>query len=326
MAQRRADGLCYNCDEKFVVGHRCKKLFVLEFTESDDEEAVDEEIECSALTATYDSPGISLHAITVTGVRVQGVQTVKLFVSVGDVVAVALLDSGSSHNFIDVDMACRAGITLSKCTGLYVVVANDERIPSPSSAMNQHICIGGEAFVIDLHDLPLGEYDMVLGVQWLGTLGPILWDFARCTLAFQWGGKHILSRGAEATPRLASAPLSTPGADLLDALLEDSGASSSHRRAFPHDAVWTITSALSWVRALSRSGCTATPICRKTTWSGNAMRCFAKVSFATARPHSCHQLCSSASPMARGVYVWITAPSMTPPSRTSFPSRWSRNF
>jgi hypothetical protein len=70
MAQRRADGLCYKCDEKFVVGHRCNKLFVLEVAESDEEEAVDEEIECSALTATYDSSGISLHAIT--GVCVWG--------------------------------------------------------------------------------------------------------------------------------------------------------------------------------------------------------------------------------------------------------------
>jgi hypothetical protein len=137
--------------------------------------------------------------------------------------AVALLDCGSSHNFIDVDMERRAGITLSKCMGLSVAMENGERIPSPGSAMNQHIRIGEEAFVIDLHDLPLDEYDMVLGVQWLGTLGPILWDFARCTLAFQSGGKHILWRGAEAMPRLAAAPLSTPGANLLDALLEEFG-------------------------------------------------------------------------------------------------------
>jgi hypothetical protein len=33
MAQRRADGLCYSCDEKFVVGQRCKKLFVLEIAD-----------------------------------------------------------------------------------------------------------------------------------------------------------------------------------------------------------------------------------------------------------------------------------------------------
>ncbi|CAM0902040.1 unnamed protein product [Alopecurus aequalis] len=29
MANRREQGLCYNCDERYVPGHRCKKLFVL---------------------------------------------------------------------------------------------------------------------------------------------------------------------------------------------------------------------------------------------------------------------------------------------------------
>ena len=30
MAQRCADGLCYNCDKKFVLVHRCKKLFIID--------------------------------------------------------------------------------------------------------------------------------------------------------------------------------------------------------------------------------------------------------------------------------------------------------
>ncbi|XP_043694404.1 uncharacterized protein LOC122645127 [Telopea speciosissima] len=30
MQERRAKGLCYNCNERFVPGHRCKKLFLLE--------------------------------------------------------------------------------------------------------------------------------------------------------------------------------------------------------------------------------------------------------------------------------------------------------
>jgi hypothetical protein len=30
MQDRRAKGLCFNCDEKFFLGHRCKKLFVIE--------------------------------------------------------------------------------------------------------------------------------------------------------------------------------------------------------------------------------------------------------------------------------------------------------
>ena len=27
---RRDRGLCFNCDERFMLGHRCKKLFLLE--------------------------------------------------------------------------------------------------------------------------------------------------------------------------------------------------------------------------------------------------------------------------------------------------------
>src|SRR6185437_13876382 len=38
MTQRRAEGLCYNCDEKFVTGHRCKKLFVIEIIGFDNTE------------------------------------------------------------------------------------------------------------------------------------------------------------------------------------------------------------------------------------------------------------------------------------------------
>jgi hypothetical protein len=35
MAQRRTDGLCYNSDEKFAYGHKCKCVFVLEVLPED---------------------------------------------------------------------------------------------------------------------------------------------------------------------------------------------------------------------------------------------------------------------------------------------------
>ena len=39
MQARREKGLCYNCDERFRLGHRCKKqqLFVLELMEEMEE-------------------------------------------------------------------------------------------------------------------------------------------------------------------------------------------------------------------------------------------------------------------------------------------------
>jgi hypothetical protein len=158
------------------LGHRGKKLFVIEIASLDDgdDEGVDEEIECAALTGRAPGLEISLHAIT--GVRARGVQTMKVYVFIRDAIAVALLDLGSCHNFLDVQMAHRAGLRLHSRSGLSVAVANCEWIASPGRVDNQAVFIGGKAFTIDLYALPLGEYDMVLGVQWLATLGPILWD------------------------------------------------------------------------------------------------------------------------------------------------------
>ena len=52
---------------------------------------------------------------------------------------------------------------------------------------------------------------MVLGVQWLGTLGPILWDFAKQTMAFKRSGKCVLWRGIDTTPGFSAAALFGPG-------------------------------------------------------------------------------------------------------------------
>ena len=55
----------------------------------------------------------------------------------------------------------------------------------------------------------------------LGTLGPILWDFAKHTMAFKRGAKRVLWRGIDTTPGLSAAALSGPGDNLMDALLEE---------------------------------------------------------------------------------------------------------
>ena len=144
----------------------------------------------------------------------------KVRVSIAGISGIALLDSGSSHNFIDTALAQRAGIRLQPCPYLTVTVANGDRVASPGKAP-QNVSIDGKAFGVDLYALPLGEYDMVLGVQWLGTLGPILWDFARHTMCFTRAGRSITWSGLDTTPGLSSATFMSRDGDLLDALLEE---------------------------------------------------------------------------------------------------------
>jgi hypothetical protein len=93
--ERRRLGLCYNCDEKFDRGHNCvsKRLFLLYC-------AVEEDINKAAagaeLAQTKESPAFSLHAIA--GVR--ATDTMQIDVNLTGHAFIALLDSGSTHNFI----------------------------------------------------------------------------------------------------------------------------------------------------------------------------------------------------------------------------------
>jgi len=118
-------------------------------------------------------------------------------------------------------MAQRAGVRLIPCPNLPVTVANGDRVASPSKALAQSVHIGNEAFDIDFYVLPLGAYDMVLGVQWLSSLGPILWDFAKHTMCFTRAGRPITWHGMDFSPGLTSSSLMSRDGDLLDALLEE---------------------------------------------------------------------------------------------------------
>jgi hypothetical protein len=52
--------------------------------------------------------------------------------------------------------------------------------------------IGGEHFIIDCYELALGSYHMVLGVQWLKSLGSILWYFDKQMLMIIHDSHRVL--------------------------------------------------------------------------------------------------------------------------------------
>jgi len=48
---------------------------------------------------------------------------------------------------------------------------------------------------VDFFILPKDVCEAVLGTQWLRTLGPIWWDFARLVMIFKWKSKEVELRG-----------------------------------------------------------------------------------------------------------------------------------
>jgi hypothetical protein len=67
------------------------------------------------------------------------------------------------------------------------------------------------------HELALGSFNMVLSVQWLESLGLILWDFGSCTLAFVRNGHRILWTTAASPTSMTT--LAAMSADVKDELL-----------------------------------------------------------------------------------------------------------
>jgi hypothetical protein len=74
-------------------------------------------------------------------------------------------------------------------------------VASTGVCPNFKFFIDSEEFVLDLFVIPLADYEMVLGVQWLRTLGPILWDFTRARMRC-WRDDHRVEWRGVPTPSM----------------------------------------------------------------------------------------------------------------------------
>ncbi|WVZ83439.1 hypothetical protein U9M48_030585 [Paspalum notatum var. saurae] len=87
---------------------------------------------------------------------------------------VALLDLGSTSNFLSTDLLRSLWLSIDPCPMLRVLVANGDRVPCQGVARNVALTIDTEGFTIGCYGIELGEFDLILGVDFLRTLGPIL--------------------------------------------------------------------------------------------------------------------------------------------------------
>jgi hypothetical protein len=74
--------------------------------------------------------------------------------------------------------------------------------------------------VIDLFVIPLEGYDKVLGVQWLRTLGPLLWDFNTTRLSC-WRDDHQVTWQGISHRQSSTAVQSISTFDMMPLLLQE---------------------------------------------------------------------------------------------------------
>ncbi|XP_042487967.1 uncharacterized protein LOC122068169 [Macadamia integrifolia] len=190
LSERRAKGLCFNCNEKFGPGHRCKKLFLIEGSWSDDEEDLSES---DIIPNDAELPEISIHAIS----GAKNTQTMRVQGKLGHHRVIFLIDSASTHNFMNDRIAKKVGLVPSHEGNFEVAVANGEKLPSPGRCKGVTMSLQGIPVTVDFYLLPLQGCDAVLGAQWLSSLGPIIWDFSKLQMTFHVNGKKAFLNGLQ---------------------------------------------------------------------------------------------------------------------------------
>lgn len=198
MNEKRSKGLCYFCNEKYVFVHKCKNLKQLYLIKVEEHEEVESEHEKEAtsedqeieLIRPLEQMEISLHALNGSlgfrTLRVTGYHYKKpLYI---------LEDMGSSHNFIDSEVVKGLGCQVTSTTPQAVRTTNGNGL-HVRQMCNISWLLQGVEFSAEFLFFTLGYCGVVLGVQWLLSLGDITMNFRELTMEFWYKGRKHLLKG-----------------------------------------------------------------------------------------------------------------------------------
>jgi hypothetical protein len=201
MVERQLKGLCYNCDDKYFPGHKCKEqnifMAISEGISEEDVETplVSESPETTDITPPSDppkvEPTISLNALT----GFSAPQTLKLIDYIKHRKVIILVDSGSTHNFIHHRISQETHCYIHAVNNFQIMIANGGSMKCGRHCENVCLQIGVYHLKSHMFAINMGGCDIVLGADWLRTLGPILMDFKELTMQFDQEGHRYKLQG-----------------------------------------------------------------------------------------------------------------------------------
>eukprot|EP00253_Pinus_taeda_P025470 PITA_25470 len=165
--------LCYSCDSKYTKGHTCaeKKLFYIDCEEEEEKEqerSKEEDIlEEQSLDEEKINPTISCNELAV----ITTPQTIKIEGQIKKKKVIVLIDSGSTHNFIHCKVAKELNFFLYPAPEFQAMIANGGTINCSGKCHNIKLSMGEYLLTSPMLSIPMGGTDVVLGVQWLQSLG-----------------------------------------------------------------------------------------------------------------------------------------------------------
>ena len=203
MQEKQRKGLCFRCDEKFGSGHykKWKELQILWVL--DEEELVgggEHEIPSEADSTpkldntedTNDEPfPFSLPLSSMVGLSAPHSLKIRGKIQGPDVVV--LVDLGA-HNFISTTLV-ELGLPKLSTKEFRVVLGIGDEIKATGVCRQVKLHLAALEIMVDFFLIPLGSSVVILGYQWLASLGESHMNWGAMTIRFKVGETRIQLQG-----------------------------------------------------------------------------------------------------------------------------------
>jgi hypothetical protein len=127
--------------------------------------------------------------IGMTQSEVQGTSPMYLEGVINGVGVLVLVDSGLTHNVIDINVAHSIGLQEQRINTT-ILVGSENKVTCCAASFNVPLCIDSDAFDIDAYLLNISyDFDVVLGTPWLASLGHVVFDFTDMELQYICNGR-----------------------------------------------------------------------------------------------------------------------------------------
>ncbi|WVY99731.1 hypothetical protein V8G54_025801 [Vigna mungo] len=172
----------------FGPGHRCpgRSLQVLILGEDKEEDPGETKKELANMRLELSSP--SARGMTQP-------RTMKLLGSVGDKEVLIMVNSGASHNFISKTLVEELQLEVNKDQMRPVCLGDGHRKQTQECCQGVMLQLGGVEIAEQYHVFELGGVNMILGVDWLATLGEVVTNWGKLTMSFKQGEREVTIRG-----------------------------------------------------------------------------------------------------------------------------------
>lgn len=99
------------------------------------------------------------------------------------------------------------GLPSHPTTPLKVMVGNGQHLQCHTTCDSVTLVLQQHSFTVDFYVLPIAGANVILGVQWLQSLGPVLTDYTHLSMQFFHDGRLVNLQGdPEAHRGLLSSP------------------------------------------------------------------------------------------------------------------------